>query len=132
MAQERCIPIPRRRRIRPEAMGTRWTDILMAMGVQWRGNRLMAACTHYSGDDLDTKAIHPSQQKMTKRQHVGIRLMVAGTRHADFDPRAETKFYLKRARQMGKSLITASTQWTDFSLIAVWQRMVMLRVVTEQ
>ena len=33
---------------------------------------------------------------------------------------------------MGKSLITASTQWTDFGLMAVSQRIAMLRVVAEQ
>ena len=33
---------------------------------------------------------------------------------------------------MGKSLITASTQWTDSGLMAVSQRAVIPRVVTEQ
>ena len=43
----------------------------MAVGMKWTGDRPMAACTRYSGDDLDTGAIHPSQQKMTKRQQMG-------------------------------------------------------------
>ena len=91
------------------AVGTRRMDIPMSMGVQQTGDRPMAACTRYSGDDLDTEAIHPSQRKMTKRQQTGIRSMVAGTQNADFDLRAETNSYLKLVLQMGKSMITAST-----------------------
>ena len=37
----------------------------------------------------------------------------------NFGPKVETKLYLKRARQMGKNLITASTQRTDSSLMAM-------------
>ena len=55
----------------------------------------MAACTRYSGDDLDTRAIHPSQRKRTKRQQMGIRLMATGTQNVDLDPRAEANLYLK-------------------------------------
>ena len=61
-----------------------------------------------------------------------IRLMAAGTRHVDFGPRVETNFYLKQARQMGKSLITASTQLTDFGLIAVLQWTLMPMVVANR
>ena len=57
--------------------------------------------------------------------------MAAGIRHANFNPRVETDLYIKRARQMGKSLLTASTQLTDFGLMAVSQRIIMLRVVAE-
>ena len=121
MAQERCIHIPRWTGIRLEAMGTLWTDISMAVGVQRIGNRPMAACTQYLGDDLDTKAIHPSQWKTTKKQRMRIRPMAIGTRYANFGPRSKTNFYLKRAQEIGKSLITASTQWTDSGLIAVLQ-----------
>ena len=59
--------------------------------------------------DHDIEAIHPSQRKMMKRQRTGIRPMAAGTQHAGFSLRAETNLYLKRALQMGKSLITVST-----------------------
>ena len=45
--------------------------------------------------------------------------MAVGTRYAGFGPKAETNLYLKQAWRMGKSLITASTQWIDFGLIAV-------------
>ena len=58
---------------------------------------------------------------MTKRQWIGIRPMATGTRHADFSPTNETNSYLKRSRKMDKSLITASTQRTDFGLMAVSQ-----------
>ena len=68
----------------------------MAMEVQWTGNRPMATCTRYSGDELDTKAIHPSQQEMIEKQWTGIRSMAAGTRQMNFGPRAKTNFYLKR------------------------------------
>ena len=95
MAQERCIPIPWQTKIIPEAVGTWWKDVSIAMVVQWTGNRPMVACTQYSGDDLDTKAIHPSQGKMKKMQRTGIRPMVVGTQYADFIPRAKTNFYLK-------------------------------------
>ena len=132
MGQERCIPIPRRTRIKPEVVGTRRTDISMVVGVRQMGNRPMAACTQYLGHDLDTKAIHPSQRKMTKRQQTRITLMASGTRHADFGPRVESSFYLKRVRQMGKSLLIASTQQTDFDMMAVLQRTKIPRVVAEQ
>ena len=33
-------------------------DILMVVGVQQAGDRLMVACTRYSGDNLDTGAIY--------------------------------------------------------------------------
>ena len=33
----------------------------MVMGVQRIGDRLMAICTQYSGNDLDIEAIYPSQ-----------------------------------------------------------------------
>ena len=65
--QERCIPIPRQTVIRPEAVGTRRLDILMAGGVQQTGDKLMSACTQYPGNDLNIAAIHPSQRKMTKK-----------------------------------------------------------------
>ena len=79
----------------------------------------MAICTRYLGDDLDTGAIRPPQQKMTKRQQTGIRLMATGTRHTDFGLRAETNPYLKRAWQMGNSLIPVSAQRTDSGLMVV-------------
>ena len=91
----------------------------------------MAACTRYSGENLDTEAIRPSHLKMTKRQWMGIRPMAIGTQHEDFGPRAESNSYLKRARQMGKSLITASMQWTDFGLMAMSQWMAKPRIVAE-
>ena len=69
--QERCIPIPRWVGIGPVVVGTRHTDIPMAVGVQRTGGRPMAACTPYSGNDMDTGAIYPSQQKMTKSNRRG-------------------------------------------------------------
>ena len=57
--------------------------------------------------------------------------MAAGIRHTNFGPRVETDLYLKRAQQIGKSLITASTQWTDFGLMALSQHTAMPKVVTE-
>ena len=57
--------------------------------------------------------------------------MAAGTQRADFGPRAETDLCVKRAQQMGKSLIIASTQQTDFDLMVVSQRTIMSRVVVE-
>ena len=72
-------------------------------------DRLVAACTRYLGEDLDIEVLHPSQWKKTKRQRMWNRLMAVGTRHANFGPRAKTNLYLKRARKMGKSLITTST-----------------------
>ena len=47
--QERCIPI------------SQLMDIPMAAVVQQTRDKRVAACTWYSGDDLDIKAIHPSQ-----------------------------------------------------------------------
>ena len=91
----RCIPIPRRATARLVAMGTRLLDFSITVRMQGTGDRPMAACTRYSGDNLDTGAIHPSQQKMTKRQPTGIRPMATGTRHVDSSPRAETNPYLK-------------------------------------
>ena len=35
-------------------------------GVQQTGDKPMVAFTRYLGDDLDTRALHPSQRKMTK------------------------------------------------------------------
>ena len=58
--------------------------------------------------------------------------MAASTRHADFGAMTEIDLYLKRARQMGKSLITASTQRMDSGLIVVSQRTTMPRVIAEQ
>ena len=58
--------------------------------------------------------------------------MSGGIRQIDFGPRAETNFYLNRAQQMGKSLITGSTQRTDFGLMAVSQCTTIPRVVAEQ
>ena len=104
----------------------------MAIRVQQKGVRPVASCTQYSGDDLNIKVTLRFQQKWTKWQRTGNKLMAAGTRRADFDPKAEINLYLKRARQMGKSLITASTQRTNFSLMTVSQWMVMQRVVAEQ
>ena len=77
--QERCIPIPRQVEARLVVVGPRQTDVSIAMGMQRTRDRLMAACTRYLGDDLDTRAIHPSQRKMTKRQQTGIRPMAAST-----------------------------------------------------
>ena len=42
------------------AVGTRRMDIVMAVGLQWMGDRPMAARTLYLGYDLDIRAIHPS------------------------------------------------------------------------
>ena len=81
----------------------------------------MAASTYYSGDDMDIEVIYPSQRKMTKSQQTGNRPLAVGTWCTDFGPKAETKLYLKQERQMGKNLITASTQQTDSSLIAMSQ-----------
>ena len=81
--QEMCIPIPRQ------------IDISIAVGVQQTWDRPVAACTRYSGDNLDIEAIHPSQQKITKRQQTGNKPVAAGSRHMDFDPRVETDLYLK-------------------------------------
>ena len=92
------------------AVGTQRIDVPMAVAMQWMVDKLMAACTWYSGDDLDTMALHPSQWKMKKRQWMGIRPMAASTHHMDFSPRAETNIYLKQARQIGNSLIPASMQ----------------------
>ena len=92
----------------------------------------MVTCTRCSSDDRDTEAIRPSQWKMKKRQRTGIRPMAVGTQHANFGLRVETKLYLKRARKMGNSLITSSTQRTNSDLMAVSQRMVKPRVVAEQ
>ena len=120
-------------RARPVAMGTRRTDVLMPMGMQQMGDRPMAACTRYSGDDLDTGAIHhPNQQKMTKRQWTGIILMAIGTQHVDFGPRVKANPYLKRAQEMGKSQITANMQRTNSGLMVVSQWTVIPRVVAEQ
>ena len=58
--------------------------------------------------------------------------MATGTRLVDFSPRVEIALYLKRARQMGKSLILASKQWIDFDPMVVLQRMEMPMVVVEQ
>ena len=104
----------------------------MAVRVQRIRNRPMAACTKYSGDDLDTKAIHPAQWKMTKRKRTGNKPMAVDTQHVDFGPRVETNFYLKRAQQMGKSLIIVNTQWIDSSLMVVSQLTTMPRVVAKQ
>ena len=57
--------------------------------------------------------------------------MAVGTQLVNFGPRAEINFYLKRGRQMGKSLITANTQQTDFGLIAASKRTAISRVVVE-
>ena len=92
----------------------------------------MATCTRYLGDDLDTVAIHPSRWKTTKRQQIWIRPMIVGTRHVDFSSGAETNSYLNRARQMGKSLITASMQHIDSGLIVVLQQTTIPRVGSEQ
>ena len=93
--KKRCILILQRAGSRPVAVGTRQIDVSMAMGVQQTGDKPMAICTQYSGDDLDTRSLHPSQQKMTKRQRTGITPMVAGTWHGDFSPSAKTNLYLK-------------------------------------
>ena len=70
-------------------------NVPMVVGVQWTKDRPMAACTQYSGEDLDTRATYPSQRKMTKKQQTGIRPMAACTQHADFSLKAETNLYLK-------------------------------------
>ena len=79
------------------AVETQRTYILMVVGVQQTEDRLMAACTWCSGDDLDTGAIHPSQWKTTKRQQMVVRLMAIGAQQVNFGPRAETNSYLKQA-----------------------------------
>ena len=117
--EERCIPIPRWAGARPVVVGTGRTNFSIAMGMQQTGDRPMVACTQYSGDDLDIRAIHPSQWKTTKRQWMEIRPMAVGTRHMDFGLRAEANPYLKRAQQMGNSLIPASTQWINSDLMVV-------------
>ena len=114
------------------ALGRRQTDVLMAVGMQWMGYKPMAEYTQYLSDDMDTRALYTSQRKKTKRQWTGIRPTTADTRHADFSPKAETNLYLKRAWQMGNSLIPTSTQWTDFGLMAVLQWMAMPRVIAER
>ena len=108
--QEKCIPIPQLIGIRQKVTGTLWTDIPIAVEVKQMGDRTMTAYTWYLGSDLDIEAIHPSQSKITKRQRTGNKPMAASTWRADFSLRAETDFYLKQVRQMGKSLITASMQ----------------------
>ena len=85
-------------------------DVPITVGIQRTVDRPMAASSRYSGDDLDTGAIHPSQHKMTKRQRMRFRLMVIGTRHMDSGPRAETNTYLKQVQQIGNNLIPASMQ----------------------
>ena len=95
--QGRCIPILRQAGARPMAVGTQQMNFFMVVGMQQTGDRPMAVCTWYSGDDLDTWAIHPSQQKMTKRQRTRIRPMVVGTQHVDSSLRVEINPYLKRA-----------------------------------
>ena len=87
--QERCIPIPWWTAIRPKAVGIGQTYVLMAVGVQQMGDILMAACTWYPGDDLDSGAIHPPQWKKTKRQWMGNKFMIVDTQCADFGPWAE-------------------------------------------
>ena len=72
--QKRCIPIPRQIGVKPEP-----------------------ACTQFLGDDLGTRAIYPSQQKMTKRQWTGKRPMVVGLLRANFGPKVETNLYIKGA-----------------------------------
>ena len=130
--QERRIPILRLTGTRPEAAGIQQTGIPMVKQAQQTEEGPVATRTRYPGDYLDIEVIHPSQQKMTKRQHTGDRPMTAGARRADFDPKAETKLYLKRGLQMGKNLITASTQRMDFSLMAVLRWTAMSRAVAKQ
>ena len=72
-------------------------DVPMVVGVQQTGDKSMATRSQYLGDNLDTRAIRPSQRKMTKRQRRGITPMAAGTWHVDLGPRAKTNLYLKRA-----------------------------------
>ena len=104
----------------------------MDVRLQQIGKKPVTACTRYSGDDLDIEVIYPSQRKTTKRQWRGNRPMVVGTWCANLDPKAQTKLYLKRARQMGKNLIITSTQWMNTDLMAVSQQTAMSRVVAEQ
>ena len=129
--RERCIPIPQWMGIRPEAIGTRRTDIPMVVGVQQIEDRSLAACIRYSGDDLDIKAIHLSQQKMTKKQQIGNRPMATGTRRENFSPRDKTNRYLKQVQQMGKRLITTSTQRIAFGRMVVLQQTTVSRIVAE-
>ena len=58
--------------------------------------------------------------------------MAVSTRSVDFGLKVETNLYLKGVRQMGNSLIHASTQRIDFGLMAVSQRTTMPRVIVEQ
>ena len=67
----------------------------MAIGVQQIGDRLEAACTPYSSDDLYIEVTHLSQWKMTKRQWTGSRPMATSIQRTDFSPKAETNLYLK-------------------------------------
>ena len=84
-----------------------------------------------SSDNLDTKAIHTYQRKMTKIQRTGIRLMAAGAQRTNSDLRVEANHFIRGAHRRGKSLKNASAQRTDCSLIAMLQRMVKSKVVTE-
>ena len=113
------MPIPRWAKVRPVAVGKWRLDILIVVGVQQNGDKLMVACTRYSGDDLDTRAIDPSQWKMTRRRWTGVRPMAAAIRHAFFSSRAKTNLYLKLVGQIGKNRITVSTQWTNSGLMAM-------------
>ena len=57
--QERCIPIPWWIEASPATLGTQRTNFLIVVVMQQMGDKPMATCTRYLGDDLDTGAIHP-------------------------------------------------------------------------
>ena len=95
--QERCTSIMRWMRIILEAAGTQWMNIPMAVRVRQTGDRPVAACTRYLGDNLNIEITQPSQRKMIKRQRTGNRPMATGTQRADFCPKIEAYLYLKRA-----------------------------------
>ena len=114
----------------------------MVVGVQLTGHRPVAACTWHSSDNLDIEAIHPSQQKMTKRQRTGSRLMAAGTWHGDLAPRASAKNYgcvtmttmsmVVAGQQTNTYPQVISVQWTDFGRMAVLQQTISPRVVVNK
>ena len=98
--------------------------------------KLIAVGIQFLDDNPDTKTTHSYRWKTTKTQWTGIRLMAADTQKKNFSSRAETSCShpqgMKKTLQMGKSLKTASTLWTNFGLMAVSQRTTKPRVVVEQ
>ena len=66
---------------------TQRVDVPMALGMQQTEDKPMAACTRYSGDDLDTEAIHPFQWKNDKKEV--DRDQTDGCRYSACGPRFE-------------------------------------------